>query len=60
MITDADRKILVDWCYGLVDNCHFSRDTVAMAMQMVDRFLAVPSSTTDAAARICDEALHCQ
>mmetsp|Transcript_2136 Transcript_2136/g.3506 ORF Transcript_2136/g.3506 Transcript_2136/m.3506 type:complete len:334 (-) Transcript_2136:62-1063(-) len=57
MITADDRKQLVDWCYGLVDHCKFSRETVASAMEMVDRFLSIPSNSTDAA-QVCDEALR--
>jgi len=38
-VTWSDRMILVDWCYSVVDKCKFDRDTVAMAMNMVDRFL---------------------
>eukprot|EP00986_Skeletonema_menzelii_P006063 scaffold2288_cov131-Skeletonema_menzelii.AAC.9 len=34
MITADDRKQLVDWCYGVVDHCKFSRETVASAMEM--------------------------
>ena len=59
MITAADRMALVDWCYHVVDNCHYPRETVAMTMMMVDAFLSTPSSTADAA-RASDEALHSQ
>jgi hypothetical protein len=57
MINADDRKQVVDWCYGVVDHCEFSRETVASAMEMVDRFLSIPSNSTDAA-RVCDEALR--
>eukprot|EP00984_Skeletonema_dohrnii_P015377 scaffold6629_cov171-Skeletonema_dohrnii-CCMP3373.AAC.2 len=56
MITADDRMKLVDWCYGIVDHCNFSRETVASAMEMVDRFLGMPSNSVDAA-RVSDEAL---
>ena len=59
MVTAADRMALVDWCYNIVDNCQCPRDTVAMAMAMVDAFLSTPSSTADAA-QASDEALHSQ
>ena len=51
MITVDDREQLVDWCYGLVDYCQYSRETVASAMEMVDRFLSMstPSNSVDAA-----------
>ena len=58
MLTAAKRTQLVDWCYGVVDHCEFSRETVASAMEMVDRFLSIPNSTSDDAARVCDEALR--
>jgi hypothetical protein len=56
MITADDRKKLVDWCYGIVDHCKFSRETVASAMEMVDRFLGMPSTSVHTA-RVSDEAL---
>jgi hypothetical protein len=59
MITAADRKVLVDWCYGIVDHFRLSRESVAMAMAMVDRFLDMPSCTIDAA-RAADGSLHSQ
>ena len=57
MLTAAERTLLVDWCYGVVDHCQFSRELVASAMEMVDRFLSIPSNSDDAA-RVCDEALR--
>ena len=55
MITSNDRMALVDWCYGVVDHCQYSRETVASAMDMVDRFLSIPSnSTADKALRSPD------
>jgi hypothetical protein len=59
MITAADRKVLVDWCYSIVDHFRLSRESVAMAMAMVDRFLDMPSCTIDAA-RAADSSLHSQ
>mmetsp|Transcript_1228 Transcript_1228/g.3050 ORF Transcript_1228/g.3050 Transcript_1228/m.3050 type:complete len:329 (-) Transcript_1228:84-1070(-) len=38
-ITPDDRMALVDWCYGFVDRCEFKRETVAVAMSIVDRFM---------------------
>ena len=49
MVTTGDRTKLVDWCYKVVDHCHLSRVTVASAMDMVDRFLSLPSNSADAA-----------
>jgi hypothetical protein len=42
-VTEDDRKKIVDWCYSLVDLCQLSRESVAMAMNIVDRFMSKPS-----------------
>ena len=44
MITESDRTKLVGWCYDTVDKCHFDRETVAIAIELVDRFLSQPNS----------------
>lgn len=37
---DAECRFrMVEWCYQVVDFCKFSRDTVAVAMSYLDRFL---------------------
>ena len=56
MVTTSDRMKVVDWCYDVVDHCKLSRETVASAMEMVDRFLSLPSNSSDAA-RVSVEAL---
>jgi len=33
------REKLVDWCYSIVDFCKFNRETVAMSISYLDRFL---------------------
>jgi hypothetical protein len=66
MITAADRKKVVDWCYGVVDHYNLSRETVVNAMEMVDRFLSVsagPSALWDInsdVAKAGNNALHSQ
>jgi len=50
MITVDDRKKLVEWCYHFVDHCQLSQQTVASAMDMVDRFLFTTSISNSAAA----------
>ena len=68
MITADDRKKLVNWCYNFVDHCRLSRETVASAMEMVDRFLSTASTSTnisnsadaDAVRAVCDKALRDQ
>ncbi|KAL7430895.1 hypothetical protein ACHAXM_002399 [Skeletonema potamos] len=56
-ITADDRTKLVDWCYAFVDHCQYSRETVASAMEMVDRFLSMPIRNSADVARVSDEAL---
>jgi len=46
IITADDRMAIVDWCYYVADCCQFSRQIVASAMEMVDRFLCIPSQVT--------------
>eukprot|EP00985_Skeletonema_marinoi_P035080 scaffold45572_cov168-Skeletonema_marinoi.AAC.4 len=60
LITADDRTALVDWCYCVVDHFQFSRETVASAMEMVDRFLSMPSSSADDAVWVAYEALRDQ
>jgi hypothetical protein len=62
MITPHDRRALVDWCYEVVDHFQFSRETVASAMEMVDRFLSMPSDSASAitVARVSHEVLRDQ
>jgi len=43
-VTAADRTKIVDWCYAIIDQCEYSRETVAVAMNVVDRFMCLPSS----------------
>lgn len=43
-INGDDRKKLVDWCYKIVDQFDFSRDTVSITMNIVDRYMCLPSS----------------
>ncbi len=45
VINEEDRTKMVDWCYSVVDACQLERETVAMAMDLVDRFLSNKSST---------------
>ena len=58
VITNEDRIALVDWCYSIANRCKHSRDTVASAMEMVDRFLSpskIMSSVSSDAARTSNE-----
>jgi hypothetical protein len=41
-VTLDDRAKIVDWCYGVVDCFQLDRDYVAMAWNMVDRFMSNP------------------
>ena len=40
IITQTDRTKIVEWCYGIVDKCQLNRETVACAINMVDRFFS--------------------
>ena len=51
IISADDRMTVVDWCYGVVDHCQLSREVVAVAMGMVDRYLSMPSKYGDEALR---------
>jgi len=43
LITECDRLKIVDWCYSISDHYNLDRECVAIAMEMVDRFLSKPS-----------------
>ena len=43
-VTPDNRLQLVDWCYQIVDRCQFDRETVAMAMNLTDRFMGTPKA----------------
>ena len=43
-VSAEDRKQIVDWCYAIIDQFRFSKDTVAVAMNTVDRFINSLSS----------------
>ena len=43
-ITSKDRMNLVDWCYQIVDNCKFDRDTLSIAMNIADRYMCTPGA----------------
>jgi hypothetical protein len=41
-ITADDRSKIVDWCHNLIDLCQLDRESVAIAMNLVDRFMSNP------------------
>lgn len=43
VVTVTDRTKLVDWCFSVIDKCEFERETVAIAMKLVDHILSKPS-----------------
>ena len=45
-LDEEDRTKMVDWCYNVVDSCQLERESVAIAMEMVDRFLSNKTSAT--------------
>jgi hypothetical protein len=34
---------MAEWCYNVIDFCKFNRETVAIAMNFLDRFMATPT-----------------
>ncbi len=58
MVTADDRLKLVDWCYDIADYCNLSRETVASAMEMADRFLSLSCNADDDVAQLAKEALE--
>ncbi|KAL7534068.1 hypothetical protein ACHAXR_006956 [Thalassiosira sp. AJA248-18] len=46
-ITPDDRMKVVDWCFDIVDTCQHDRDTVAVAINMADRFMSSQDTTED-------------
>jgi hypothetical protein len=52
LVDENVRAEMVDWCYSFVDVCQFQRETVAVAMDMVDRFLSKSSLVSEAV--LCD------
>lgn len=59
VIKEADRTKLVDWCYKVIDLFKLEREVVAMAMNMVDRFLS-KSDTCDLAYKALYDRFHFQ
>mmetsp|Transcript_24771 Transcript_24771/g.59733 ORF Transcript_24771/g.59733 Transcript_24771/m.59733 type:complete len:315 (+) Transcript_24771:140-1084(+) len=43
IVIESDRLKIVDWCYAIIDQCNFDRETVAIAVDIIDRFLSKPS-----------------
>lgn len=41
-VTTDDHKQLVHWCFSIINICSFQRETVAVAMNLLDRFLSIP------------------
>ena len=58
-LTAADRIKVVDWCYSVVDLCKFDRETVSIAMEMVDRFLSVASSSKSSSKCVLAQDILC-
>jgi hypothetical protein len=46
VIDEEDHTKMVEWCYSVVNICQLEREAVAMAMEMVDRFLSKKSSSS--------------
>jgi hypothetical protein len=44
-VDDECRFRMVEWCFQVIDFCKFNRDTVAIAMSYLDRFLSTPEGS---------------
>jgi len=55
-ITPIDRRKLIDWCYAIADRCQFQRETVAVAANIVDRFMSTTRASSASSQEI--EALY--
>jgi len=45
-VTPNDRMALVDWIYSIVDKCKLERESVAVAMNIADRFMSTQQGST--------------
>lgn len=43
MMDESCRSAMSAWVYNVVDSCHFPRNTAALTMNYVDRFLSTPA-----------------
>jgi Cyclin, N-terminal domain/Cyclin, C-terminal domain len=41
-VDELCRRLMAEWCLKVVDRCSFARETAAIAMSMLDRFLGTP------------------
>mmetsp|Transcript_20943 Transcript_20943/g.36041 ORF Transcript_20943/g.36041 Transcript_20943/m.36041 type:complete len:322 (+) Transcript_20943:105-1070(+) len=55
-ITPADRMKIVDWCFEIVDQSQFDRETVSIAMNCVDRFVSKNGALPQAQVALHDRA----
>lgn len=44
-VDELCRRLMAEWCVKVVDRCSFARETAAIAMSMLDRFLATPQGS---------------
>ena len=44
-VTENARIQIIDWFYSVIDKCQFDRSTVAMATDIMDRYLSVSSNS---------------
>ena len=42
-VTESDRLKIIEWFYAVIDKCHFDRETITMATDIMDRFFFKPS-----------------
>jgi hypothetical protein len=46
-VDESCRSRMIEWCYEIVDSCKFSRETVAIAINYLDRFTHLSCETRD-------------
>ena len=46
-ITTSDRQRVIDWCYDIIDQCHLNRETMAVAMNLADRFMCTQTKRSN-------------
>lgn len=44
-VDELCRRLMAEWCLKVVDRCSFARETAAIAMSMLDRFLGTPQGS---------------
>ena len=57
-VTENARIKIIDWFYSVIDKCQFDRSTVAMATDIMDRYLSVSVSSNSNSDSSSQQLLH--